>query len=319
MRGRVSFNLSSILWSIPFLFEFKLFGSDFFPDLLGIALLCHGLSLLKKKNVHFGKALLVANITLGWVIFKYLLSVAWLLKRESMISNELWIAPIIDIITLILLALVLFEGGKALIKLDQVPTELANKLIGFGKAYGVYTLAAIAIRGVNLFYGSYFGSSQWVLFAISVYFIVRSIILVRQVYKVYEPERFVDSVQVVQPARTRFLSPNAPGVIGLILAIISNLPFGAYLLFFWYTDSLIDKTDPTAGSGIGYVFAYLFVFGAVISVSMGILSIIVTYFSRAKSTLYRSALITAIFGVAQPFLIMLMVTGPGRYFIWPGI
>lgn len=218
-----------------------------------------------------------------------------------------------------LLALVLFEVGKALIRLDQVPTELRDKLIGFGKAYGLYTVVAIVIRGVNLFYGSYFGNSQWILFAISVYFIIRSIILVRKVFMAYDPERFVESVQVVQAARTRFLSPNAPGVIGLILAIISNLPFGGYLLFFWYTDSLIDKTDPTAGSGIGYVFAYLFVFGAVISVSVGILAIIVTYFSRAKSTLYKSALITATFGVAQPFLIMLMVTGPGRYFIWPGI
>lgn len=317
MRGRVSFSLSSILWSIPFLFEFKLFGSDFFPDLIGIALLCHGLSDLKKEYIHFKKASLVANIMLLWVFAKYVLSVAWFLKRGISISNELWIAPVLDSITLILLLIIVGIAFKAFIQFNEVTEELASKLTRLGKAYGVYTVVAILVRVINFGFGDYFSHTQWILFSVSIYFIVRMIILVREVYKAVKPDHFQEAVQVYQSMRIRFLSPKATGMLTLVTGIVANLPFVVYLLFFWYTDSIKGSLDLTTGSPLGNTFSYLFIMGSLTSVTLGMFALVISYFTRGKSTLYRPSILCAIFGFAQPFIIMLMVFG--RIMLWPGI
>lgn len=319
----MSFNLSSILWSIPFLFEFKLFGIDFLPDLLGIVLLFSGLLSLKKESSRFSQfkqLMLIVKIMLGWAVFKYVLSVTWLVTHKgALLSSEPWIAPIVDIITLVLLALIVFEGRKALQVLEQLPIELKDKLIIFGNSYGLYTIVAIAIRGASLFYDKYFDNYQWILFAFSIYYIVRFILIVRQVFKVYVPEKFEDSLQVGQVDRTSFLASKATGSIGFVLAIISILPIVGYVLFFWYINSTIDKSNPTAGAGIGYAFAYVFILGAFISVIVGIVALLVTKSARVKTTLSQSALIIAILGMAHPFLIIFAMSVPGRLLLLAGI
>lgn len=316
MRGWGSFNLSSILWSIPFLFEFKLFGIDFIPDLLGIILLCRGLLSLKKQSIQFNqfnRLMLFVKIMVGWVTFKYFLSVTWLLTNEgALLSSELWIAPIVDIVTLVLLAMIVFEGRKALLQLEQLPIELKSKLTTLANVYAVYTIGAIAIRGMSLFYGEYFDQFQWIAFAFSVLLIVRFIIIVSQVFKTYISKNFVNSVQAGAVA-------DSPTIIGFILAIISALPIAGYALFFWYMDSSIDKSDPTAGAGIGFAFAYLFVLGGIISVIVGIVALLVTNSARVKTTLSRSASLIALFAMAHPLLILFAMSIPGRFLLWAGI
>jgi hypothetical protein len=315
--------LSSILWSIPFLFEFKLFGIDFLPDLLGIALLFRGLLSLKKESSRFSqfkRLMVIVNIMLGWAVFKYALSVTWLVTHEgALLSSEPWIAPIVDIITLLLLALIVFEGRKALQAFEQIPIELNDKLITFGNSYSLYTIIAIAIRGTSLFYDKYFDSYQWILFAFSIYYIIRFILIVRQVFKVFVPEKFEDALQPGQVDRTSSLSSKATGSTGFVLAIISILPIVGYVLFFWYIDSTLDKSNPTAGAGIGYAFAYIFVLGASISVIVGIVALLVTKSARVKTTLSQSALIIATLGMTHPFLIMFAMSVPGRLLLWAGI
>jgi hypothetical protein len=300
------------LWSIPFLFEFKLFGIDFIPDLLGIILLCRGLLSLKKQSIQFNqfnRVMLIVKIMVGWVTFKYLLSVIWLLTHEgALLSSELWIAPIVDIVTLIMLALIVFEGRKAMLQFEQLPIELKSKLTTLGYVYAVYTIGAIAIRGMSLFYGKYFDQFQWIAFAFSVLLIVRFIMILRQV--------FAGPV-----ADSSFHASTAPTstIIGFILAIISTLPIAGYALFFWYMDSTIDKSNPSAGAGIGFAFAYLFVLGGIISLIVGIVALLVTNSARVKTTLSRSASLIALFAMAHPFLILFAMSIPGRFLLWAGI
>ncbi|MEK4509423.1 hypothetical protein EJP82_10400 [Paenibacillus anaericanus] len=336
--------MNYLFWGIPFMFDFKLYGKDFIPDILGIIIICTGLYSLKQRNSFFHTGFYTSLIMLGWVLFKYIFNISVFQKdmvSSSSIQNDPFdfntIVPFIDLVTIAFQVILVYVVGRGIIGMvsDKKP-ELVKKVRMLGFGYFLFALISVCYRVFNLLQNRYVGWMELALFVFSMISVVTMMVYISRVHRLSsnldistdlashqdsnEVEVEVDNESNSTESRTKEVPPTkAPAIISLICGVIANLPLGIYLLLFMFARTLSNPDDPSAGAGVGYLMAFAFIFLSIVSVLFGIIGgLIVLASSKVHRSLNKAGLLSSVIGGLQPIIILMMVSPAGAMFIWPG-
>jgi hypothetical protein len=329
--------LSYIFWGILFIFEFKFFGRDLIPDIIGVILLFIGMSSLSGKNAVFSKGYVTSIFLLAWVLFKYICSVLF----ATSIMTHYFITSMLDIITIVIQILVVYIFGTGIIaSINKDNPALAKQGKRVGAYYFLFAAATIIYRVIIMFRTGYITWLELSLFATSLGIVIMMMLYIKKVshwtkqsdnsdsFTSYEDLSLADShigqLETNKSGDTKTesdpeldtvtdkeqkSSTKIYGILGLICGITSNLPIVIYVLVYWFASATSNPDDPSAGAGWGYAFAFLFIFLSIASILFGIIGgILVIFLSKSDHrTLHNAALVSSIIGGLQPAIIIFAI------------